>query len=481
MEDDEWRDGRSPHPTITPPDVDTIVLPSYEEVAADKLAFVEMTRVIHRETNPHCARRLVQKHGRETVVVNPPAMPLSTEEMDAVYGLPFTRRPHPSYAPQTIPAYEVIKDSIQIVRGCFGGCTFCSLAVHQGRLIQSRSEESVLAEVDRVADKRRGAASSTISDLGGPTANMYRMGCSRPEVERRCRRASCLVPKMCKLLRTDHGPLIRLLNAARQWPGVNRVFVASGVRMDLARRSKAYMSHLARYHVGGHLKVAPEHVDPNVLRLMNKPPIECFEAFAREFAEVSHAAGRRQSLVLYFMAGHPGSTLESMLDVALFLKRTGHAVEQVQEFLPGPFDAATCMYYTGIDPATGREVYVARGLHERRMQKALLLYDRPESYRLVREAIEILGRTDLIGGGPECLIPTREPLDAKNQQRRGPSRPRGETRDKPRGKSRDKNREKPQDETPSPKKPKTRTERRNSKGKRIRLGSKKERRRNRPR
>jgi len=390
--------------------VASIALPSYEEVAADKRAFVEMTRLAHRETNPHCARRLTQAHGRETVVVNPPPMPLATEEMDAIYGLPFTRRPHPSYGAARIPAWEMIKDSIQIMRGCFGGCTFCSLTAHQGRIIQSRSEQSILAEIDRVADMQRGGSPATSTDLGGPTANMYRMGCSRPDVERRCRRSSCLYPRICKLLRTDHGPLIRLLNAARRRGGIQQIFVASGVRMDLAQRSKAYISHLARFHTGGHLKVAPEHVDPGVLRLMGKPPVECFEAFAREFLEVSaRAAGRRQYLVPYFMAGHPGSTLASMLEVALFLKRTGYRVQQVQEFLPGPFDVATCMYYTGIDPATGREVYVARGLRERRLQKALLLFREPENYRLVREALEKLGRTDLIGPGPQCLIPSREP------------------------------------------------------------------------
>ncbi|NLE39411.1 MAG: DUF3362 domain-containing protein, partial [Pirellulaceae bacterium] len=299
----------------------------------------------------------------------------------------------------------------------------------------------------------------------GPTANMYRMGCSRPEIERRCRRASCLHPTMCKLLRTDHGPVIRLLGAARRRPGVKQVYVASGVRMDLARRSKAYMSHLARYHTGGHLKVAPEHVNPAVLRLMRKPPVECFEAFARQFTEVSHAAGRRQFLVPYFMAGHPGSTLESMLEVALFLKRTGYRVEQVQEFLPGPFDVATCMYHTGIDPATGEEIPVARGQRERRLQKALILFRQPENHGLVREALETLGRRDLIGDGPGCLISARKPRESRwtkentaGQASSGTPEQSGSTR--------------------SERKP---FERRNSKGKRIRLGSKKERRRNRRR
>ncbi|MBN1589020.1 MAG: YgiQ family radical SAM protein, partial [Pirellulales bacterium] len=471
-----YRLGASQSPEQDPGWGDPIVLPSFEEVAADKEAFVEMTRLIHREMNPYCARRLVQRHGRETIVVNPPAMPLSTEEMDAVYGLPFTRQPHPSYAEWKIPAFEVVKDSIQIMRGCFGGCTFCSLGAHQGRIIQSRSEESVLAEIDRVAGSRRPKFGGTISDLGGPTTNMYRMGCSRPDLQRRCRRTSCLRPSVCKWLSTDHGPLIRLLNAARRRPGVKHVYVASGVRMDLAQRSKAYVSHLVRYHTGGHLKVAPEHVDPAVLELMNKPPIACFEAFARQFAEASHGAGQRQYLVTYFMAGHPGSTLESMLEVALFLKQTGYRVEQVQEFLPGPFDLATCMYYTGIDPTTGREVYVARGQRERRLQKALLLFRRPENHRLVREALESLGRTDLIGPGKECLIPAREPPRSR-ATRGGPGgKPSRGSKGKPtEGKQTDSSKAEPKD---APKKP---SGRRNAMGKRIRLGSKKERRRNRRR
>jgi len=402
-----------------------VVLPSYEEVATDKSAFAEMTRMIYQEMNPHSARRLVQAHGHESIVVNPPAMPLSTDEMDAVYGLPFTRRPHPSYGRQKIPAYEVIKDSIQIMRGCFGGCTFCSLAAHQGRIIQSRSQPSVLAEIDRMAASRGAKSSLTITDLGGPTANTYRMDCTRPEVARRCRRLSCLHPRICKLLKTDHGPLIRLLNAARRRPGVKRVLIASGVRMDLAQRSKAYISQLARHHTGGHLKVAPEHVDPDVLRLMKKPPLECFEAFARQFAEASRQAGRRQYLVPYFMAGEPGSDLRSILEAALFLKRSGYRIEQVQEFLPGPFDLATCMYYTGVDPMTGRKVHVARGQRERRLQKALLLFRQPENYRLVREALEKLGRTDLIGSGRGCLIPAKPPRSTHGPRPRPKGRNRG--------------------------------------------------------
>jgi len=413
-----------PHPSPLPEGegtAETVFLPTYEEVAADPRAFARMTRLAYLETNPHCARRLVQYHGREAVVVNPPAWPLSGSEMDAVYGLPFTRKAHPSYGNEPIPALEVVRDSIQIMRGCFGGCAFCSLAAHQGRIVQSRSPESVLEEITRLAADPD--FKGTLSDLGGPTANLYRMGCSRPEVARRCRRLSCLHPTLCKLLRTDHGPLIRLMKACRKHPAVRRVFIASGVRTDLAMRSPAYVEQLVRHHVGGHLKVAPEHVDPDVLGRMKKPPVEVFEAFCRRFAESSRRAGKRQYLVPYLMAGHPGSTLASMVRVAEFLKRHGYRVQQVQEFLPGPFDLATCMYHTGLDPMTGQEVYVPRGQRERRLQKALLLFDRPENHALVHEALVAAGRTDLIGRGPGCLI--AEPPPRKPAVNRPPRPPRG--------------------------------------------------------
>lgn len=407
-----------------PPD-DTIILPSYEEVSTDKQAFARMTRIIHRQTNPHNARRLVQYHGREAVVVNPPSLPLSESEMDRIYGLPFTRRPHPSYGRVRIPAYEVVKDSIQIVRGCFGGCTFCSLTLHQGRTIQSRSRESILAEIRRMAQQP--GFSGTISDLGGPTANMYRMGCTRPEVARKCRRTSCLHPKICKLLATDHGPLVRLMKAARKEKGVKQVLVASGVRTDLAVRSTAYVNHLVRHHTGGRLKVAPEHTDPEVLRRMKKPPIADFEAFAREFRRVAAATGKELYLEPYFMAGHPGSDLRAMIDLALFLKRTGYRPDKVQDFIPGPMDIATCMYYTGLDPMTGKPVYVPKGARQRRLQRALLQYWKPENYADVRRALEQADRLDLIGDGPGCLIPARPPRETRQSRRRrvGPERPPG--------------------------------------------------------
>jgi len=306
----------------SPPAENAVTLPSYEEVAADKRAFAAMTRIAHLETNPYNARRLVQVHGHEAVVVNPPALPLSEAEMDRVYGLPYTRRPHPSYGSQRIPAFEVVKHSIQIMRGCFGGCTFCSITAHEGRIIQSRSPESVLAEIRRLSEDPD--FTGVVSDIGGPTSNMYRMHCRRPEVRAKCRRLSCVHPKICTLLHMDHGPLVELMKRAAQEKGVKRVFVASGVRMDLALRSPAYMKQLVEHHVGGHLKVAPEHTEPDVLALMKKPTIEGFEAFARRFAALSQKAGKRQFLVPYFIAGHPGCDLDAMIRLAVFLKRTGY-------------------------------------------------------------------------------------------------------------------------------------------------------------
>lgn len=386
---------------------DTIELPSYEEVLADRRQFAQMTRIAHLETNPYNARRLVQRHGPEAVVVNPPALPLTQEEMDRVYGLPFMRHPHPDYGGRTIPAFEVVKDSIQIMRGCFGGCAFCSITAHEGRVIQSRSESSILDELRRLA--RDPDFKGTVSDLGGPTANMYRMNCKRPEVRQKCRRLSCVHPTVCKLLDTDHGPLVQLLRAARHVQGIHKVLVASGVRMDLALGSPAYLRELVQHHVGGHLKVAPEHSHPEVLHRMKKPGIETFLEFARCFVRLSRQSGKNQYLVPYFIAGHPGCSLAEMVALAQFLKRTGYRPEQVQDFYPTPFDIATCMYYTGLDPMTGEEVFVPRGARQRRLQRALLQFFMPERYFDVREALIEAGREDLIGDGPECLIPAKPP------------------------------------------------------------------------
>ncbi len=398
----------------TSPD-EAIVLPGFEEVKADRLAFAEATRLIHVNTNPFNARTLVQYHDREAVVVNPPCLPLSQEEMDAVYDLPYTRRPHPSYS-EPIPAYEMIKDSVTIMRGCFGGCTFCSITAHQGRIIQSRSQESVLREVGKMAADPE--FSGVVSDVGGPTANMYEMRCTRPEVEAKCKRLSCVHPTICKLLGTDHGPLVRLLRRAREAPGIRKVLVASGVRMDLAQLAPEYLRELAEHHVGGHLKVAPEHTDAHVLELMKKPTNDNFEGFAREFRKASQAAGKpKQYLVPYYIASHPGSDLHAMIDLALFLKRNGYRPDQVQDFIPAPFDVAACMYHTGIDPFTKQEVHVARNLRDRKMQRALLQFFKPENYFEVRKALEEAGRTDLIGGGCDALIPAQPPKEALRARR----------------------------------------------------------------
>jgi uncharacterized radical SAM protein YgiQ len=395
---------------------DFLLLPSYEEVKAEKRAFVEATRLIHINTNPYNARTLAQYHDRQAVVVTPPALPLTQEEMDRVYDLPYTRRPHPSYS-EPIPAFEMIKDSVTIMRGCFGGCTFCSITAHQGRIIQSRSQESVLNEVRKMAADPE--FHGVISDVGGPTANMYQMRCTRPEVEAKCKRLSCVHPTICKLLGTDHGPLVELLRRARTEPGIRKVLVASGIRMDLAQLSPEYLRELTAHHVGGHLKVAPEHTDPTVLGLMKKPHNDNFEGFAEAFRKASNEAGKpKQYLVPYYIASHPGSDLHAMIDLAVFLKRNGYRPDQVQDFIPAPFDIATCMYYTGIDPFTGTEAYVAKAMKDRKMQRALMQFFKPENYFTVREALIQAGRQNLIGSGCDCLIPAHPPREAVEARRR---------------------------------------------------------------
>ncbi|MGW8256677.1 MAG: YgiQ family radical SAM protein [Thermoguttaceae bacterium] len=390
---------------------DFIVLPSYEAVAGDKKAFAAMTRMIHLETNPYNARRLMQRHGREAVVVNPPAWPLSEEEMDRVYGLPFTRRAHPSYGRRRIPAFEVVKNSIQIVRGCFGGCAFCSISAHEGRIVQSRSENSVLGEIRLLAADPD--FKGVISNLGGPTANMYQMNCAKAETRKKCRRQSCLHPVICRHLLTDHGPIIRLLKAASKQKGIKAVHVASGIRMDLACRSPDYIQQLASHHTGGLLKVAPEHSESEVLELMKKPSIQYFEAFGKEFYAASAAAGKQQYLVPYFITSYPGSDPAAMIRLALYLKKHGLRPEKIQEFIPVPMDIATCMYYTGLDPISGKAAYVPKGARQRRMQRALLQYFKPENYLNVREALIQAGRSDLIGDRPDCLIPSHGPKKLK--------------------------------------------------------------------
>lgn len=388
----------------------TVELPCFEEAAEDKTKFAILTRLVHHETNPLNGRRLLQVHGDRTVVVNPPDLALSTAELDALHSLPYAREPHPRYR-EAVPAWEMIRDSVQIMRGCFGGCTFCSITLHQGRTIQSRSRDSVLAEIREVAC--RNDFKGHISDIGGPTANMYRMRCSKPEVEAVCRRPSCVHPKICKLLDTDHSPLVDLMRRSRKVKGVTKVQVASGIRMDLVRNEPKYLEELVRHHVGGHLKVAPEHTSDKVLHCMRKPPQHTFEEFTQRFRETSAKCGKEQYLVPYFIASHPGSGVAEMIELALHLKKNGYRPLQVQDFIPAPMDVATCMYYTGLDPYTMKKIPVARNLKDRRVQRALLQYFKPENWFEVRKALLGAGRQDLVGDRPDCLIPARPPRGAR--------------------------------------------------------------------
>jgi uncharacterized radical SAM protein YgiQ len=395
-----------------------VVLPSYEDVSTDKRAFAEMSRRFQLETNPGNARPLAQRHAKRGVYFNPPAFPLDDGAgadggdahkhlnraigMDELYDLPFTRVPHPMYT-ERIPGYETVKHSLVLMRGCFGGCTFCSITEHEGRVIQNRSAESVLREIRAL--RRQGDFRGTITDLGGPTANMYKLACKSPEIESKCRRLSCVHPGVCENLKTDHGPLIQLMKRVREEDGVKHVFIASGVRYDLAERSPEYVEELARHHVGGQLSVAPEHVSPRVLEKMKKPGIESYERFQTMFACASRDAGKEQYDIPYFISGHPGSTLEDMVDLALWLKKNGRRPRQVQDFIPTPMAMATCMYHTGIDPLTMQPVYTATGLRAKRLQKALLLYWSPDQWPLAREALREAGRADLVGTGPHALVP----------------------------------------------------------------------------
>ena len=391
-------------------------LPSLEEVRTDKAAFALATKRIHLNSNPYNAATLIQAHGARDVVQTPPQLPLDQAEMDRIHDLPYTTRPHPSYS-EPIPAHEVVKHSVQIMRGCFGGCTFCSITTHQGRIIQSRSKGSILREIERM--KEDPDFKGIVSDIGGPTANMYEMKCTKPEVEAICRRLSCVHPKVCKLLGTDHGPLVKVMKEARNLPGVRKVHVASGVRVDLAVRDKEYMEELAAHHVSGRLTVAPEHVDPGVLDAMKKPELDThWDEFVEGFHKASKKAGKTQQLMPYFISSHPGSDLNAMITLAQFLKQAGYRPDQVQDFIPGPMDVATAMYYTGLNPLTGKPVPVAKGMRDRKLQRALMQFFKPENYFQVREALKKAGRSDLIGNAKHCLIPTRAPKEALEARRK---------------------------------------------------------------
>ncbi len=382
-----------------------VVLPSFEEVERDKAAFARMSKLFQMETNPRNGRPLMQPHGDQAVYFNPPADPLEEDDMDGLYDLPFQRRPHPGYT-EPIPAFETVKHSIVTMRGCFGGCTFCSITEHEGRIIQSRSKDSVLREVRELS--RMEGFRGVISDVGGPTANMYKLACKDPKIEKACRRLSCVYPGVCENLNTDHGPLLDLLESVRTEPGIRRVFIASGVRYDLANESPAFIRALAEHHTGGQVSVAPEHSNTEVLAKMKKPPIAHYERFAQAFCQASESAGKEQYLIPYLITGHPGSTLADTIDLALYLKRNNMRPRQVQDFIPTPMAIATAMFHTGVDPMTGEPVYTAKDLREKKMMKALVFYWDPQHWPLAREALARAGRHDLIGRSPHCLVPPEE-------------------------------------------------------------------------
>ncbi|MFO1431162.1 MAG: YgiQ family radical SAM protein [Candidatus Competibacteraceae bacterium] len=391
-----------------------IRLPAFEQVKRDPVLYAHASRLLHLETNPGNARALVQRHGDRDVWINPPPIPLTTPELDRLYELPYARVPHPAYGDARIPAYEMIRFSVNIMRGCFGGCTFCSITEHEGRVIQSRSEDSIVAEIEAIRDKTPGFT-GVISDLGGPTANMYRLACKDKAIEAACRRLSCVYPDICGNLNTDHSPLIRLYRRARTVAGVKKVLIASGLRYDLAVRDPAYVKELVTHHVGGYLKIAPEHTEPAVLSKMMKPGMGAYDRFKQLFDRYSQEAGKEQYLIPYFIAAHPGTTDEDMLALALWLKANGFRADQVQAFLPSPMALATAMYHTGRNPLKGirREggelVFSPKGLRQRRLHKAFLRYHDPANWPLLREALKRLGRADLIGNGKRHLVPAFQP------------------------------------------------------------------------
>jgi uncharacterized radical SAM protein YgiQ len=400
--------------------------------------YAHASRVLHVESNPGNARALVQGHGERDVWLNPPPLPLRTEEMDRVYELPYSRVPHPSYGAAKIPAYEMIRFSVIIQRGCFGGCSFCSITEHEGRIIQSRSEGSVLREIERIRDVAPGFT-GVISDLGGPTANMYRLACRSREIEAACRRPSCVFPGVCSNLDTNHDPLIQLYRKARALPGIKKVLVASGVRYDLAVESPKYIEELVTHHVGGYLKIAPEHVAEGPLQAMMKPGIGSYDRFKELFDRYSKRAGKEQYLIPYFIAAHPGTTDDDMLELALWLKRKGFRPDQVQTFLPSPMASATAMYHSGKNPLRGvrrrgGDVVVPRGLEVRRLHKAFLRYHDPANWPVLRAALRRMGRGDLIGSGKQHLVPhhdrggrghkAKRAKSPTGSSSRAPSRPR---------------------------------------------------------
>ncbi|MBV9621018.1 MAG: YgiQ family radical SAM protein, partial [Gammaproteobacteria bacterium] len=403
-----------------------IRLPAFEAVAADPVLYAHASRILHLESNPGNARALVQRHQDLDVWLNPPPIPLTTAEMDWVYERPYARRPHPAYGAAPIPAYKMIRFSVSIQRGCFGGCTFCSITEHEGRIIQSRSEASVLREIETVRDSVPGFT-GVISDLGGPTANMYRLACKSRAIESACRRPSCVYPGICPNLDTDHAPLVQLYRKARALPGIRTVLIASGVRYDLAVASPEYVKELVQHHTGGYLKIAPEALAEGPLSKMMKPGVGAYERFAALFERYSREAGKEQYLIPYFIAAHPGTRDVDMLELALWLKRHGFRADQVQAFLPGPMATATAMYHSGKNPLRrvtrdSEEVIVPKGLKVRRLHKAFLRYHDPQNWPLLREALRRMGRADLIGSARHQLVPAYQPAPGAARPPAGPRR-----------------------------------------------------------
>ncbi len=399
-------------------------LPAYERVKDDPVLYAHASRTFHLESNPGNARALVQAHGERDVWLNPPPIPLSTEELDGVYELPYARRPHPSYGEAKIPAWEMIRFSVNIMRGCFGGCTFCSITEHEGRIIQSRSEESVLREIEEMRDKTPGFT-GIVSDLGGPTANMYHLKCKDEKIESSCRRLSCVYPDICENLGTDHSKLISLYRKARTLKGVKKVLIGSGLRYDLAVRSPEYIKELVTHHVGGYLKIAPEHTEEGPLSKMMKPGMGAYDRFKQLFDRFSREAGKEQYLIPYFIAAHPGTTDEDMLNLALWLKKNNFRLDQVQTFLPTPMALATTMYHSERNPLkkvsrSSEQVGTVRNGRQRKLHKAFLRYHDPANWPLLREALKEMGRADLIGNGKKQLIPAWQPAGTGDAPRGQP-------------------------------------------------------------
>ncbi len=401
-----------------PPRERTVIrLPSYEQVKSDPVLYAHASRVLHQETNPGNARALVQAHGDRDLWLNPPPVPLTTAEMDHVFDRPYARAPHPRYGSARIPAWEMIRFSVNIMRGCFGGCTFCSITEHEGRIIQSRSEDSIIGEIEAIRDRVKGFT-GVISDLGGPTANMYRIACRSREIEAACRKPSCVYPGICPNLNTDHSALIHLYRRARALPGIKKILIGSGVRYDLALESPAYVRELATHHVGGYLKIAPEHTEEGPLAKMMKPGIGAYDRFKQLFDAASQAAGKEQYLIPYFIAAHPGTSDEDMMNLALWLKKNGFRADQVQTFYPSPMATATAMYHSGRNPLKkitrlmtqdSERVDIVRGERRRRLHKAFLRYHDPNNWPLLREALRAMRRDDLIGSGKKHLVPAWQP------------------------------------------------------------------------